>query len=374
MQDGLLPENTMPDTLNETVVQPKGNFLPALWSSLWSKGNQGESGEHRIAILDGWRALSILLVLAGHLLPLGPKSWNGNWSAAATGMVLFFTLSGFLITRFLLARADVSDFLLRRTFRILPLAWLTIIVLTLVGGADLTTFVANFVFVANLPPQHLLEGGGHLWSLCVEMQFYVAVALLVALLGRRGLYLLPLICLAVTMLRVSVGAEIDIVTWLRVDEILAGATLALAYPRLSEMNWPRRLPSVTPLILLALLFASAHPETGALNYFRPYISAAVVGTSFFVCPALMYRLFTSRAAIYVAQTSYAVYVIHGVLGSTWLGTGDTLVRYLKRPLLIGTTFLAAHISTFYFEHPMIDLGKRIGRRRLERRQARLVAQ
>lgn len=103
--------------------------------------------------MDGWRALSILLVLAGHLLPLGPKSWNANWSAASTGMVLFFTLCGFLITRFLLARADVLDFLLRRSFRILPLAWLTMTVLTLVGGADLTTFLANFLFVANLPPR-----------------------------------------------------------------------------------------------------------------------------------------------------------------------------------------------------------------------------
>jgi peptidoglycan/LPS O-acetylase OafA/YrhL len=320
----------------------------------------------RIQILDGWRALSILLVLAGHLLPLGPKSWNANWSAAATGMVLFFTLSGFLITRFLLARADVLDFLLRRSFRILPLAWLTIVVLTLVGGADLTTFLANFLFVANLPPPQLLEGGGHLWSLCVEMQFYVAVALLVGFFGRRGLYILPLICVAATMLRVWTGTYINIVTWLRVDEILAGATLALAYTRFGEMKWPRRLPSVTPIILLALLFASAHPATGALNYFRPYISAAVVGTSFFVCPPHMYRLFTSRAALYVAQTSYAVYVVHGVLGSTWLGTGDTLVRYLKRPLLILTTFLAAHISTFYFEHAMIDLGKRLGRRRRPR--------
>jgi peptidoglycan/LPS O-acetylase OafA/YrhL len=29
-----------------------------------------------LPILDGWRALSILLVMAGHLLPLGPQSWG----------------------------------------------------------------------------------------------------------------------------------------------------------------------------------------------------------------------------------------------------------------------------------------------------------
>ncbi len=38
----------------------------------------------RIPILDGWRALSILLVLAGHLLPLGPHRWGLNGAVAAS--------------------------------------------------------------------------------------------------------------------------------------------------------------------------------------------------------------------------------------------------------------------------------------------------
>ncbi len=61
------------------------------------------------------------------------------------------------------------------------------------------------------------------------MQFYVGVALLVLLAKGRGLYVLPLLCVAVTAIRVVNGAHISIVTWFRVDEILAGATLALAY-------------------------------------------------------------------------------------------------------------------------------------------------
>ena len=66
---------------------------------------------HRFAMLDGWRALSILLVLAAHLLPLGPKSLGLNDAVAPMGMALFFTLSGFLITRFLAAEhASVRSF------------------------------------------------------------------------------------------------------------------------------------------------------------------------------------------------------------------------------------------------------------------------
>ena len=59
---------------------------------------------NRFQSLDGWRGLSILFVLAGHLLPLGPKSWQMNSSVAAAGMAVFFILSGFLITNILFRR------------------------------------------------------------------------------------------------------------------------------------------------------------------------------------------------------------------------------------------------------------------------------
>jgi hypothetical protein len=66
-----------------------------------------------------------------------------------------------------------------------PLAWLTITVLTLVGGADLTTFLANFLFVANLPPPQLLEGGGHLWSLWFEIYSSIVVGVLAAVFAKQ---------------------------------------------------------------------------------------------------------------------------------------------------------------------------------------------
>jgi len=47
-----------------------------------------QGGVERLKLLDGWRAISILAVLAGHLLPLGPHRWQGNdmvarWDGAA---------------------------------------------------------------------------------------------------------------------------------------------------------------------------------------------------------------------------------------------------------------------------------------------------
>lgn len=44
----------------------------------------------RFHVLDGWRGISILLVLAGHLLPIGLPEWQMNASVAASGMAMFF--------------------------------------------------------------------------------------------------------------------------------------------------------------------------------------------------------------------------------------------------------------------------------------------
>ncbi|MFM9978666.1 MAG: acyltransferase family protein [Sphingomonadaceae bacterium] len=320
------------------------------------------ASEDRIDLLDGWRALSILLVLAGHLLPLGPSAWGLNGAAAGTGMVIFFNLSGFLIARMLLAHPDVPQFLIRRIFRIVPLAWVAMLALVIWNRPDAATIAANFGFVANLPPTALMRGGEHLWSLCVEMQFYLGVALLVLLAGRRGLYLLPFAAIAVTALRIAEGATMSIYTWQRIDEILTGATLAILLTTPAFGRFAAKLPRLTPLLLFPLVVASAHEQAGALAYARPYLSAAMVGLSLFAAPAIMATIFRSAPARYVATTSYALYVFHGILMATPFNAAEGVQRYVNRALVIAATFALAHASTFWFEARMTVLGRRLANR------------
>lgn len=311
-------------------------------------------------MLDGWRAVSILLVLAGHLLPIGPARWGLNSAFASTGMALFFTLSGFLITRFLSEPgADLRVFIIRRFFRIVPLAWLAMAIALMMVRAEPEIWAANFLFYANVPPFWLVPTASHLWSLCLEMQFYVCVAALVAVAGRRGLYALPVLCLAVTGARIATATPISIVTWLRVDEILVGATVALIYASWFG-PWPMRLLRRIPILwLVPLLVYSGHDAAGWFAYLRPYLAATIVAASLVNVPAWLVRLFESRWAGYVATISYALYIIHGVLRMTWLGSGDNFVRNAKRPLLFVATFALAHASTFWFEQPCIAFSKRL---------------
>lgn len=324
-------------------------------------GTDAMTSRGRIAMLDGWRALSILAVLAGHWLPLGPAHWHLNGVVAACGMALFFNLSGFLITQQLSRDDRVGPFLIRRLFRILPLAWAAMLILAVATHANQATIAANLLFYANLPPAHLMEGGHPLWSLCVEVQFYLLIACIVAFGGRKALYLVPLLALGVTVFRIIDAEPISIVTWHRVDEILAGATLALAVTRIGAREWSMPFASGATLLAGLLLAASSSPDLPALNYARPYFAAATIGTSLYAAPAWMRHIWGSRPARYIAEISYALYVVHGMLTATWLGgtQATTSERYLRRPLLAGASVAIAHMSTFYYEHHWIGMGRRL---------------
>ena len=331
------------------------------------------SEKGHIEILDGWRALSIVFVLAAHWLPLGPANWQVNTSIAASGMALFFCLSGFLITQFLYADQRVGVFLIRRIFRIVPLAWAAIGILVLANGVGLSTTAANFLFVANLPPEKLMIGGAHLWSLCVEFQFYIFMALLVLIGGQQAIFAVPAFTIAVTLFRIYAGETISIVTWHRVDEIFIGGCVALAWNNKTISAYFRNASAfLAPVFLVGLILVSL-PQSGVLGYARPYFAGAAIFASLYAFPRPLYRLWTCKTARYVAQISYALYVVHGMLTATALGGEDVskIEKYLLRIPLALLTWLISHCSTFYYEKAAIGLGRQLAEK-LGSRQSRPI--
>lgn len=153
--------------------------------------------------LDGLRGVAILGVLLFH---------TGRFSLGWTGVVLFFVLSGYLITGILLdgkqRPAYFRNFYARRALRIFP-AYYLMLLLTWWIKRDFTLNPAEagipsavpewtyfIVYVQNYwmaghrfgtPLSHLL---GFSWTLAVEEQFYLVWPLLVYLLGARALLFL----------------------------------------------------------------------------------------------------------------------------------------------------------------------------------------
>ncbi len=150
--------------------------------------------------LDGWRGVSILLVLAAHA-GVGPLVPGG------LGVTIFFFVSGLLITGQLLdehrlrGRIDLARFYKRRALRLLPASTAFVVIAGLVfiacGGAmrpaawpAALLYGANYAQLTSHVFDTNVSGLVHpfviLWSLAIEEQFYLVWPVLLLVLARLG--------------------------------------------------------------------------------------------------------------------------------------------------------------------------------------------
>ena len=325
---------------------------------------QGSRASGRFEVLDGFRAISILLVLGTHMLPLGPKKLELNEMSGFMGMALFFTLSGFLITYQLHQRHSIPAFFIRRLFRILPLAYVTIFFAAWLTHGTVEQVLTSLAFAQNYHTQGRMPELMHFWSLCVEIHFYLFIGLLMWVTRFRGFLLLPLAWAAMVVSRTWVDPRGTMLTHDRVDEILSGCLLALVYTgKLGEK--PRAFISRVPFaVWCVLLVLTCHPWTGSvLHSLRGLVASSLVGHALFAERPERFKVLASRPLRYIAEVSYALYVIHPLSMYGWLGEGATpAIKYAKRLISFAITFGLAHLSTFYYEHRFIEWAKQLCKR------------
>lgn len=160
----------------------------------------------RVEGLDALRGLAILLVMLRHAWP---ELFGG---AGIVGVVLFFTLSGYLITRVLLSdlhafgRVRYGRFYRNRAFRLLPALVLLLVGFVIVEGLLRVrgnssevpiSIVVALTYTMNVPGiPHGSESLTHLWTLANEEQFYIIWPIVLAVGLRRGRLLLSVGILA----------------------------------------------------------------------------------------------------------------------------------------------------------------------------------
>ncbi len=311
------------------------------------------------SVLDGWRGIGIVLVLCAHMLPVGPSSWNLNKMVGRMGMSVFFALSGFLIATILIYRPNIREFIVKRVFRILPLAWIFLLATLPLVSNSANEYFSHFLFYENLLPEAFTSLTAHYWSLCIEIQFYVLTVILYLAFKDKSLKLFIPLCLLCTALRISMGEPSSHVTFLRVDEVMVGCILALAKENLLGSTIPNFLKKINPLIPICLLPFFCHPALPNLGYFRAYVAVIVVGSTIYQNKCWISQILQSKILKYLAQISYGLYVIHPLTYHGWLGSGGDIVRYAKRPISFALTFVLAHLSTFHYEKYWNNLGKHI---------------
>ncbi len=331
--------------------------------------------------IEGLRAIAVALVILFHI---GVPGFGGGF----VGVDVFYVISGFLITRLLLAEfagsATISlpGFYARRARRILPGAIL-VLAATLAGSwlllppleipevardvAASGLYVGNFRFAARATDYLNVDGSPspvlHYWSLAVEEQFYALwPALLLVILGlaRRARLLLPMFAAAsligcVWLTRVSqpwAFFSLPPRAW----ELLVGAGLAFGASRLSAIPraaaWCAGWAGAGLLAVATVTVGETTPYPGIAATLpvagAAFILTAGAGTS----PVGVGRALSLRPMQAVGRTSYSLYLWHWPVLTLWAAYVGRRLTWTERVIGIALTVGAAVVSYRLVENPI----------------------
>lgn len=325
--------------------------------------------------LNGIRFVAVLLVLLDHwLIPINPFSLLGH-----LGVVIFFVLSGFLITRILFQNADecrlnhssplakIVRFVYRRSLRIFPIYFILLFIGFLFGLSNIQNLWPYLIFY--LPNLYIMLKGtwlgiwDHLWSLAVEEQYYLIFPYFILFLNPKRY-----IWLFLGMLVIGFGTRMGFYLiaphslkesewmWWYVNPFSAldcfglGGFLAYLF-HYQEASFQDFKFLKTGLILSLVFFfvilyfasESTFPHDNLWSVAFERISGAVL--AFFLI-ALSIRKDTwrlspflkGRIVSYLGKISYGIYLYHNVVMNYYHDSGNTIWYYLN-----------AHLPDFHLE-------------------------
>ena len=128
---------------------------------------------HYIPALDTLRAVSaagILLTHASFLTGVGTRVFERFDFFVA----VFFALSGFVLWRRYTPGSNWLGYYRSRFFRIVP-AYVVVVLVTAVLLGQVAGLVPTLLFVQIYVPNALMPGLTHLWTMCVEVAFYLVL-------------------------------------------------------------------------------------------------------------------------------------------------------------------------------------------------------
>jgi peptidoglycan/LPS O-acetylase OafA/YrhL len=338
----------------------------------------------RIRSLDGLRAISIGLVVFGHLSGTRhflPEHLGNFFGVGDLGVRVFFVISGFLITRLLLeeveaqGRIHLGKFYFRRTFRIFPPYYAFLLGLLAINAAGWLGLNPGdlphaFTYTSNYNPGRSWNVG-HTWSLAVEEQFYLLWPAVLLLLGRRrglwaaaGFFVVsPFIRLLLWRLggpSIGVGHRFETVA----DAIAIGCVLAASaewlrgqprYKAFMDSRWFCLVPAVVASASLlgdrprlSFLFGFSVMNLGI---------AACVHWCVVQHDGRIGRVLNSAPFVYVGVLSYSIYLWQQVFLNR-----ESAAALNQFPANLICAAAASLLSFYAIERPSLAL-----RRHLERR-------
>src|SRR5450631_84105 len=303
----------------------------------------------RLDALDGWRTISIGLVILSHISLYSNIRLSDSGQIARLvyipvldelgflGVKIFFVISGFVICRGLLkerakhGRISLTGFYLRRVFRIMPpllVYVVSIFCLALFEVIDVhsDSIFRALTFTCNFPRADCGGYlGAHTWSLSVEEQFYLVIPILLSAISGRGprlsLVLIATLSLAIISLPIlgyTIAAKI-------ISEFLP-ISLGVACAMYEE--WiSRRVNNIPPWCLyfavITLLVMLRFTDTRfwpAATTVQAFAIATILMLSIFRASKLK-RMLASTPLCAVGRVSYSIYLWQQLATYSFEGAG-----------------------------------------------------
>jgi peptidoglycan/LPS O-acetylase OafA/YrhL len=331
-------------------------------------------------------ALQVALIHALADLGVSVPVWLRTIADWFPGVPIFFFISGFLISKSFENNSVLREYAANRFLRIYPaLAVCFLLSLASVGltgyfaeisvsPIDMLLWAAAQLSVGQFYNPDFMRGyglgvlNGSMWTITVELQFYVLVPLTYALLrwravsGRRfNLILLALILgfMVVNQLFVHAAAFHTRPLWYKLVGVsfapwfymfLVGVLYQRNYAVLHRWLAGRFIPVLAAYCALSLL-ATQVIGWGFGNSLNPLLFIALSIVTFaaaFSDPTLSDRLLRRN------DVSYGVYIYHGPVINLLLATGLGSA-WLRFPLAIVVTIALAYASWRLVEKPALAL-------------------
>jgi len=284
--------------------------------------------------LDAIRAFAIFTVIAAHWFPQGSilKEIGEMFDAPS----IFFILSGFLITKILLAdrtkaerlgysrRIIFKNFFIKRILRIFPAYFLLIFLVYVIDTSKSIDYRYYLTFTSNF---HIYEQQSwgpltHLWSLAVEEQFYLGWPWIILLMKRKYLPYAIIFFILIGIISQRVLPENDfsqILTFTCFDTLGLGALLAW----IVDKN-PKSLPKVCSILsvssILSFILILINFSVGKYYFLSNRTLMAIIMMWMLAYFLRQNRnatggslVFTNERLITIGKVSYGIYLYHNVL-------------------------------------------------------------
>ncbi len=353
----------------------------------------------RLKSIDGLRAIAITMVVLGHAAHTIPAYVSQNYlyglvSNASLGVRVFFVISGYLITKLLLAEErktttiNIKHFYLRRLLRIFPVFYLyifVIVILKLFFIPDIFQHYALVMFAGLYlwNYKHLFTHSdflhdkgswffGHFWSLAMEEQFYLLWPLAFKNINKKLLTKIVLsIILVMPALRVATyflvpnsRGQITMMLHTGGDTILVGCLGALLEERILRHKRMNALFNNTFFVVISFTFVFLVSPYLGKHFSHAYgLAVGRFADNFVILFVLLWsvhfnsafsRIMNAAVLVHVGILSYSIYIWQQLIL-----TNEIHYTANSFPLNIFILLAIATGSYYIIEKPILGLKKRL---------------